>query len=191
MSYIEDGGGKGYKQGVDSEGRGRVAAVAVSQLHHRSMEHQAAYIVLFKHIQQIGDTEEAFGYLLYSGDRVLVVDHLELTCNDADWGHFEIYLNPTVVAGGVDKDPVNLAAFSSKTLSVTTKDTNDGATPLTESTKGSQLYCEYTGLEKVLNFHGGLLLHKGDILYLTSDAKNAATKVRASVHYYECEEDSI
>jgi hypothetical protein len=187
---IRDGKGRGYLAEVDAEGRLVVNAQVRSHISHHSLNgHENAFNMYFRHTQQADATNEIIGYFTYTGDNYLVVEKIVFSTNSAGETKFEAFADPTGLSGGATTTPTNLKIGSGKTLSLTSKDTNKGASPITSTTEGTEILDIRMGWQAIpvyeYDFKGALVLSKNDTLMLLANSATSGDIIRANILYFE------
>ena len=89
----------------------------------------------------------------------------------------------------MDTVPTNLNFGSGNNILVTVKDTNNGATPITSATEGTELFDIRIGWQAqptfVYEYDDSLIIGKNDTLMVLVNSATAGDVIRANIMYYE------
>ena len=187
---ILDGTGKGYLAAVDDENRLLVSNDNRSHIFHHSLIHENAYNTYWRHTQQVNATNEIVGYIKYTGkQKGIAIRKVVMSTNSAGESKFELFANPTTLAGGIDTVPTNFNFSSGNTIVSTTKDTNNGATPITAASEGTELFDIRIGWNAqatfVYEFDDALILGKNDTAMVLVNSATAGDIIRINIMFYE------
>ena len=193
--FIKDGSGNGYLAQVDNENRLRTQNDNCSHIFHHSLVHENAFNTYWRHIQQTNATNEIVGYITYTGNnKGIAIRKIIFSTNSAGETKFEVFGNPTTLAGGIDTTPTNFNFGSGNTLSATVKDTNNGATPITAAAEGTELADIRIGWQAqptfVYEFDDALIIGGNNTMMVLANSATAGDIIRVNVMYYELHESN-
>ena len=184
---IKDGTGQGYLARVGPKNRIDMNSRSSNRIYYASRDDNSAYAVTWEHTQAVGGATEGVGYLTYTGDNTLVIGKVRVSSEEPTGGmtKFGFWVNPTTLAGGAAKTPVNMNLGSALTSEVTSIHNNDGtAVTITGGSSVNTIrMCGPYSMLVVLD--NALILTKGTTFAIKSAAVTLGTKTRATVLYFE------
>jgi hypothetical protein len=189
-TFIKDGTGNGFLAAVDDENRLRTQNDNRSHIFHHSLEHENAFNTYWRHIQQVNATNEVVGYFTYTGKaKGIAIRKIVFSTNSAGETKFEVFGNPTTLAGGVDTTPTNFNFGSANAIASTVKDTNNGATPITFATEGIELADIRLGWQAqptfTYEYDDALIIGPNNTMMILANSATAGDIIRVNVMYYE------
>ena len=184
---IENGKGDGgYGAAVNDKNQLLTRSTSTPELLFHSKEDEDVFSTYNKHTIQADDTEEYVCYLKYTGDSILILKKMFVSCNDmTNACKFEVYVDLTSPGGGADVTPSNWNRKSNNSIDTVTKHTNSGASAIT-GTNGTEIMCFYSKPEEGMKEISldGLILGTNNNIFIIAENK-AGNKVRVTLHYYE------
>jgi len=185
---IIDGKGTGYLANVNDENQLVTKSITIGNMAHHSRTHKDVYSTYNEHTIQLANTEEKVCYIENIGDNNMVFGYMLLSTNStAGITKFEIHLGPTTVAGGTAVTPVNWNQSSSLSANTIALHSNSGATPITTVSDGNEIICMYLKPEEghfLFEIGDSIILGKNDSILIVAETENAGDKIRCEMIFY-------
>jgi len=184
---IKDGTGTGYLARIGPDNKIDVSARSSDRIYYVSRDNCKTFSTNWGLTQVAGGTTENLGYITYTGSGRLILHNIILSTEEPAAGltKFGIWVEPTILSGGVAKLPINMNLSSALTSEVTNIHDDDGT--VVTITGGSSIYTIRSSgpATFVVNFDDSLILGKGNTFAIKVSAATLGTKIRTTLLYFE------
>jgi hypothetical protein len=174
-----DGKGRGYRAGVDHDGRLETVAYTKGEIAYHSEHYTAAYGIYGRRNIVTENTNEGMLYLYNSGADALIISNITFSTSSAS-AKFEVFFDPTGVTGGNVRLPLQLNRRSAVTPNITVL---DGESDLTATTSTAMELMDVRLNKNTFNWDtkDSIILPYGKSIYIQVEAAAASDRCRCNV----------
>jgi hypothetical protein len=176
---ILDGKGRGYRAGVDHDGRLEVVSYQKGEIAYHSEQYSASYGIYGRRNIVTPSTNEGMLYLYNSGSEALIISNITFSTNSTS-AKFEVFFDPTNISGGNVRAPLQLNRKSAVSPNLTVL---DGEQDLTATTSTSLELMDVRLNTNTFNWDtkDSIILPYGKSIYIQVEAANTGDRCRCNV----------